>query len=85
MTCEINQSDVLKLILQFLKEANLLLSFKTLQEESQISLNILVNKDSLASDIKQGRWDQILKITKSFRLPSFKLMALYEQILYELL
>ena len=85
MSCEIKQSDILRLILQFFKESNLPLSFQALQSESQISLNLVENKEFLASDIKQGRWDQVLKAIKSFRLPSFKLMAVYEQILYELL
>lgn len=85
MSCEIKQSDVIRLILQFLKEANLPSSFKTLQEESQISLNLLENKDIFLSDIKHGRWEQVLKTIKIFRVPSYKLISLYEQILYELM
>lgn len=85
MSCEIKQSDIIRLILQFLKEANLFTTFRSLQEEAQISLNLLENKDVFVTDIKHGRWEQVLKVVKTFRVPSYKLISLYEQILYELM
>ena len=85
MSIEIHQTDVIRLILQFLKESNLPMAFKALQEESQISLNLVDSKETFAQDIKLGHWEKVLKTVSTLKLPSHKLMDLYEQILLELL
>jgi WD40 repeat-containing protein SMU1 len=64
---EVKSSDVLKLILQFLKENNLTRSFETLQEESKISLNIL-NTDQFVLAVMKERWDEVLSILNTLML-----------------
>ena len=45
----------MKLILQFLKENNLHDSASALQEETDVSLNLVSNKAKLKEDIEAGR------------------------------
>ena len=85
MSIEIHKSDVIRLILQFFKENGLFSAFQALQAESSITLNLIENKEAFFSDIRNGRWDQVLKSIAPLKLHSYKLMALYEQIVYELL
>ena len=85
MSLEINPQEIIKLMLQYLKENNLTKSFLTLQEESKVALNVVDHVDEFSADILQGRWDSVLKVVRTLRLPAEKLMELYEQIIYELL
>ena len=52
---EIEATDVVKIVLQFLKENSLTQSLQVLQEESQVALNIVDNVEALVSDVQQGR------------------------------
>ena len=54
MDIEVDSQDVIKVVLQFLKENNLHKSMKALQEESNVSLNVVDNLDKLISDIHNG-------------------------------
>lgn len=54
MDIEVDSQDVIKVILQFLKENNLHKTMKALQEESNVSLNVVDNLDKLISDIHHG-------------------------------
>ena len=85
MSLEINPQEIIKLMLQYLKENGLTKSFMTLQEESKVALNIVDHIDEFSADILQGRWDAVLKVVKTLRLPAEKVMDLYEQITIELL
>ena len=85
MSIELQHSDIVRLILQFLKESNLLSSYQTLQSESLISLNLLDSPSDFNKDVINGKWDSVLKQITMLSLPSSKLMLLYEQLVYELL
>lgn len=54
----LSSTSVLKLVLQFLKENNLTNTVKTLQEESNVTLNTVDNMDHFTSDIVNGRKQQ---------------------------
>lgn len=85
MSLEIESSDVLRLMLQFLKEHNLTESMQTLQRESGITLNTVDNIESFTNDIRNGKWDSVLSQTAALKLPGDKLASLYEQVVMELL
>jgi WD40 repeat-containing protein SMU1 len=85
MSIELQHNDIIRLILQFLKESNLLSSYQTLQSESHISLNVLDSPSEFSKDVINGKWDSVLKQLTTLSLPSSKLMLLYEQLVYELL
>ena len=53
---EVKSADVIKLILQFLKENNLNDSFDALQREAKTSLNI-VNTNHFIASVMQEKWD----------------------------
>lgn len=85
MSLEINPQDVIKLMLQYLKENGMIKSFRALQEESEVTLNIVDSVDVFYSDISHGRWDAVLKNIPNLKLPLSKLMDLFEQIVLELM
>lgn len=85
MSIEIESRDVLRLIIQFLKENNLTDSMKCLQKESGVSLNVVDNYESFINDIKAGKWDSVLTQVSQLSLPMEKMTMLYEQVFFELL
>lgn len=76
MTTEIDSQDVIRLILQFLKENNLTDSMKLLQNESGVTLNTVDSVDNFTSDIRHGRWDSVLSQTANLKLPGDKLVCI---------
>lgn len=82
---EIDSKDIIRLMLQFLKENDLKSSFQTLQQESGITLNILDDIDTFLSDIQYGRWETVLPLLSQISLPKDKIATLYEHIIFELL
>ncbi|KAJ3219297.1 Serine/threonine-protein kinase smu1 [Dinochytrium kinnereticum] len=82
---EIESSDVIRLVLQFLKENNLQRSFETLQEESAIHLNAVDSIDAFLANVHAGKWDLVLKAISHVKIPMKKLLDLYEHIIIELI
>ncbi|KAI8052409.1 protein SMU-1 [Syncephalis plumigaleata] len=85
MSIDIESADVIRLIQQFLKENKLTGTLRALQEETSIALNTVDSVDDFSNDIKQGRWDSVLRTVAQLMLPPSKLYDLYEQIILELL
>ena len=85
MSVEIEATDVVRLVLQFLKENSLTSAMQALQEESQVALNTVDNVDSFLADLQNGRWDAVMSVVATLRLPFPLLAELYEQLVLELI
>ena len=82
---EVESGDVIKLILQFLKENNLMDSYKVLSKESEVSMNVVEDLESFLTDVYCGRWDSLLTHINTMDLSLETLQLIYEQIIFELL
>jgi WD40 repeat-containing protein SMU1 len=81
---EVDAADTLRLIMQFLREHGLDKSLRTLQEESNISLNMVDDLPGFTADLLAGRWDVVVPQVAALQLPPQLVMSLYEQIVREL-
>jgi WD40 repeat-containing protein SMU1 len=84
MAVEVESADVIRLIIQFLKENGLTTSLRALQEETQVSLNTVDNMETFTADILNGRWEAVLTSLSSLRLSANALMSVFEQMVIEM-
>ena len=83
-TVKVESSDVIRLMLQFMKEHNLVESMETLQKESGVTMNCVSNVQHFEADIVSGRWDSVIKEVATLSLPDRKSMDLFEHICHEM-
>ncbi|KAK2197186.1 bifunctional G-protein beta WD-40 repeat/LIS1 homology motif/WD40 repeat/WD40 repeat-containing protein SMU1/WD40-repeat-containing domain superfamily/Anaphase-promoting complex subunit 4 [Babesia duncani] len=83
-TVNVASEDVIKIILQYLKENGLTRSLWMLQEESGVSLNSVPNVEAVVSDVEAGRWNKVLDAIDTMMLSQETLFKLYDQIIREL-
>lgn len=81
---EVDTGDVLRLIMQFLREQGLSRSLATLQDESDVSFNVVDDLAAFTADVLAGRWDSVLPRVATMALPPPVLMCVYEQVVREL-
>jgi WD40 repeat-containing protein SMU1 len=77
---DIDSNDVIRLVLQFLKENNLQTAMQQLQKDSGVTLNTVQSVDSFLNDIRQGRWDLVLSQVSTLTLPLHKLVGSWSNV-----
>ena len=75
MTAEVSSQDVVRLMLQYMKENNLLSAMRALQTETGVCMNTVDNLDAFVQDILTGKWDRVLSTVSTLQLPQDKLIA----------
>ena len=81
----VDARDVIRLILQFLREHRLFHALRALQDETHVPLDAVDSVESLISDITNGRWDLVLQQTQTLSVAPAVLTDLYELVVLELL
>eukprot|EP01147_Barroeca_monosierra_P006680 gene6679-7546_t len=82
---EIESGDVICIVLQYLKENNLMETYNSLLAETGITMNVVDNLETFLVDVRHGHWDTVLKTITHLKLPDETLKLLYEQIVLELI
>jgi hypothetical protein len=80
----IQGQDVIRLLLQFCKEHNLVKTFNSLREESDIKDNFVKDLEGFQKAFRAGNWDTVILEMNDMILPRSLLMDVYELILFEL-
>ena len=83
-TVEIDNADVVRLVLQYLREAGLTSAAAELEREADVRLNALTNKASLVEDVRKGRWEKALPRLNGLGLPRQASCGLWEHVVREL-
>ena len=83
--CAHSARSVIRVVLQFLKENSLLNTFNALVQETNVHLNTIENPAALASAIKAGEWDAVMREVATVELSDSVQADLFEQITLELL
>ena len=81
---ELDTSDVIRLILQFLREHRLEASVAALQAESDVPYNVVEDVGGLTAEVMAGRWAVVLPRLAALALPPAVLADVYEQVVREL-
>ncbi|KAI8972493.1 WD40 repeat-containing protein SMU1 [Pilobolus umbonatus] len=84
MSIEIEAEDIVRLVLQFLKENSFNQTAQAIETETGVKINTIENRESFMKEIKDGEWDMVLRHVADLRIPPLKLMDLYEQVVLEL-
>lgn len=84
-TTQVEASDIIRVILQFLKESNLKRSLQCLQEESSVALQTVDSLEAFQSDVMKGKWDSVVSTVGTMYVPEETLHILYEHIVCELI
>ncbi|KAI8884318.1 WD40 repeat-like protein [Backusella circina FSU 941] len=85
MSVEVESEDVIRLVLQFLKESQLTRTASTLESETSVKINTVESKDRFIKEITAGEWDHVLRQVTDLKMAPRKLMDLYEQVILELI
>ncbi len=72
-------------MLQFLKENSLFNTFDALVQETNVHLNTVENPAALASAIKAGDWDVVMREVATVELSDSVQADLFEQVMLEML
>jgi hypothetical protein len=81
---EIDSTQVLHLIQQFLQEHGLSKSLVALEDECGVPLNVIERPEVFRADCLAGRWDSVLTSVSPLKLPSHVLQLVYEEVVREL-
>lgn len=82
---QVDGSDVVRLMLQFLRENSLHKSLRALQDETGVPLDAVDSLADLRSLVLAGRWDAVLTQLGEMSLPPDVVMLAYEQATREML
>ena len=83
-TVEVDNADVIRLVVQYLRESGLAGSAAEVEREAEVRMNAVTNKQQLIDDIRRGRWETCLPKLNNLDLPRQVSADLWEQVVREL-
>ena len=81
---EIDSADVVRLVLQYLKETGLAGAAAALEDEAGVRVNAVVGKEALLEDIRKGKWAEALPRVAELDLPAAASADVWEHVVREL-
>lgn len=80
----IQGQDVIRMLLQFCKENDLVKTFNSLREETDVKDNFVKDLEGFQKAFRAGSWDQVILELNDMTIPRSLLMDIYELIIFEL-
>ena len=81
---EVEASQVIQLVLQFLHNSGLEQSAAQLTQEAGVALNAVLDPAQVRRSVECGKWEDVLPLSSKLALPTSLLHSLHEHILIEL-
>jgi len=82
---EVGTDDIVRVLLQFLRESGLHSTHATLTKETGVHENLLQSKSELKENILKGQWMSVLQKLASSSLPEETMWLLYEEVFISLI
>ncbi|KAJ8606926.1 hypothetical protein CTAYLR_008619 [Chrysophaeum taylorii] len=80
----VDGTDVIRMMVQFLREQGLARSAEALREESGVGMNAVENLPQFLEEVKAGKWERVMGVVRWLEVPRDLGARIIEQVVLEL-